>query len=84
MRAFLTGSGEVRFAEQRREEVYGWVEQTLVRHHYAGLDRAGESGGLSTDQVPGALQRSRFKYMGLRRQGAWEPERTADLASTQM
>ena len=39
MRAFLAGSGEVRFAGQRREEVYGWVEQTLVRHHYASLDR---------------------------------------------
>ena len=39
MRAFLAGSGEVRFAGQRRREVYGWVEQTLVRHHYASLDR---------------------------------------------
>ncbi len=24
------------FAGQRREEVYDWVEQTLVRHEYAG------------------------------------------------
>jgi transposase InsO family protein len=39
IRAFLAGSGEVRFAGQRREEVYGWVEQTLVRHQYASLDR---------------------------------------------
>jgi transposase InsO family protein len=39
IRAFLAGSGEVRFAGQRREEVYGWVEQTLVRHHYARLGR---------------------------------------------
>ena len=40
IRAFLAGSGEVRFAAQRREEVYGWVEQTLVRHQYASLKRA--------------------------------------------
>ena len=39
IRAFLAGSGEVRFAGQRREEVYGWVEQTLVRHQYAGVGR---------------------------------------------
>jgi transposase InsO family protein len=42
IRAFLAGSGEVRFAGQRREEVYGWVEQTLVRHEYATLDRPGK------------------------------------------
>jgi transposase InsO family protein len=42
MRAFLAGIGEVRFAGQRREEVYGWVEQTLVRHQYASLDRPGK------------------------------------------
>jgi transposase InsO family protein len=42
IRAFLTGSGEVRFAGQRRAEVYGWVEQTLVRHQYAGLERPGK------------------------------------------
>jgi transposase InsO family protein len=42
MRAFLAGSGEVRFAGLRREEVYVWVEQTLVRHEYAGLDRPGK------------------------------------------
>jgi len=42
IRAFLAGSGEVRFAGQRREEVYGWVEQTVVRHQYAGLDRPGK------------------------------------------
>jgi len=40
IRAFLAGSGEVRFAGQRREEVYSWVEQTLVRHRYASLGRA--------------------------------------------
>ena len=42
IRAFLAGSGEVRFAGQRREEVYGWVEQTLVRLEYASLDRPGK------------------------------------------
>jgi len=39
IRAFLAGSGGVRFAGQRREEVYGWVEETLVRHQYASLNR---------------------------------------------
>jgi len=39
IRAFLAGSGEVRFAGQRREEVYAWTERTLVRHQYAGLRR---------------------------------------------
>jgi transposase InsO family protein len=42
MRAFLAGSEPVRFAGQRREEVYGWVENTLVRHQYASLDRPGK------------------------------------------
>jgi transposase InsO family protein len=42
IRAFLAGSGEVRFAGQRREEVYGWVEQTLVRQQYASLDKPGK------------------------------------------
>jgi hypothetical protein len=40
IRAFLAGSGEVRFAGQRRKEVYAWTEQTLVRHHYTALSRA--------------------------------------------
>jgi hypothetical protein len=39
IRAFLAGSGEVRFSGLRQVEVYGWVERTLVRHEYAGLDR---------------------------------------------
>jgi hypothetical protein len=42
IRAFLTGSGEVRFAGLRRAEVYSWVERTLVRHEYASLDRMGK------------------------------------------
>jgi transposase InsO family protein len=40
IRVFLGASGEVRFAGLRREEVYAWVERTLVRHQYAGLVRA--------------------------------------------
>jgi transposase InsO family protein len=39
IRAFLAGAGEVRFAGQRREEIYGWVEQTLVQLEYASLKR---------------------------------------------
>lgn len=42
IRAFLAGSGEVRFAGQRRTEVYGWVEQTLVGQQYASLNRSGK------------------------------------------
>ena len=36
---FLSGTEEIRFAGQRRVEVYGWVERTLVRHQYASLGR---------------------------------------------
>lgn len=39
IRAFLAGIGEMRFAGQRREEVYAWTERTLVRHQYAALCR---------------------------------------------
>lgn len=39
IRAFLSGGGEVRFAGQRRPEVYAWVEKTLVRHQYSSLER---------------------------------------------
>jgi transposase InsO family protein len=42
IRAFLAGSDPVQFSGQRREEVYGWVEKTLVRHQYASLDRPGK------------------------------------------
>ena len=60
IRAFLAASGEVRFAGQRRAEVYEWVERTLVRHEYASLGRAdkgvvrqyvGRMTGLSRAQV---------------------------------
>src|ERR1041385_3432097 len=39
IRAFLAGSAPVQFAGQGREEVYVWVEKTLVRHQYAGLGK---------------------------------------------
>jgi hypothetical protein len=39
VRAFLAGAGEVRFAGQKRAEVYGWTERTLVRFGYAGLGK---------------------------------------------
>jgi len=39
VRAFLAGSGEMRFAGQSRAEVYGWAERTLVRFEYAGLGK---------------------------------------------
>jgi hypothetical protein len=40
IQAFLSGSSEVRFSGQHRDEIYAWTEQTLVRHEYAGLSRA--------------------------------------------
>jgi transposase InsO family protein len=42
IRAFLAGSDPVQFSGQRREEVYGWVEKTLLRHQYASLGRPGK------------------------------------------
>jgi len=43
IRALEAASGAVRFAGQRREEVYQWVERTLVRHQYASLRRPDKS-----------------------------------------
>ena len=37
IRALVAANSVVQFAGQRRQEVYEWVEQTLVRHQYAGL-----------------------------------------------
>ncbi len=42
IRAFLAGSGEVRFTGQRREEVYAWTERTLVLHQYLSLSKPGK------------------------------------------
>jgi transposase InsO family protein len=42
IRAFLAGSDPMQFSGQRREEVYGWMEETLVRRQYASLERPGK------------------------------------------
>ena len=39
IRALVAANSVVRFVGQRREEVYNWVERTLVRLEYAGLQR---------------------------------------------
>ena len=39
IRALVAANGVVRISGQRRDEVYGWMERTLVRHEYAGLPR---------------------------------------------
>lgn len=39
IRALVSANSAVRFTGQRREEIYEWVEKTLVRHEYAGLRR---------------------------------------------
>ena len=40
IQAFLEGSGEVGFKGQNREEVYGWVNQTLRQQRYEELKRS--------------------------------------------
>lgn len=40
IQAFLDGSGAVGFKGQNREEVYGWVDQTLRQQRYEGLLRS--------------------------------------------
>ena len=37
IRALVAANSVVRFAGQGRQEVYQWVERTLVRHQYASL-----------------------------------------------
>jgi transposase InsO family protein len=60
IRALVEANRVVRFAGQRREEVYEWVERTLARHDYAGLRKPdkgilrgylGQMTGLSRAQV---------------------------------
>jgi hypothetical protein len=63
IRAFLSGSGEVRFAGQQRGEVYGWVERTLVRHEYVSLNRANK--GLVRRYVARMTGRSRAQVTRL-------------------
>lgn len=41
IRAFLKASDELDFKAQNREEVYGWVNQTLRQQHYQDLGRTG-------------------------------------------
>ncbi len=41
IRAFLEASDEVAFEGRNRQEVYGWVDQTLREQAYERLDRAG-------------------------------------------
>src|SRR5947209_17043122 len=36
IRALVAANSVMRFAGQRRQEVYEWVERTVVRHQYAG------------------------------------------------
>jgi hypothetical protein len=40
IQAFLEGSGSVGFEGQNREEVYGWVNQTLRQQRYEELKRS--------------------------------------------
>lgn len=41
IRAFLDSSDGVRLEGQKREEIYGWVNQTLRQQHYEELKRRG-------------------------------------------
>src|ERR1035438_817879 len=41
IRAFLEGSEKVEFEGRNREEVYGWVNQTLRQQRYGELKRSG-------------------------------------------
>ena len=77
IQAFLGGSGGLRLAGQRRQEVYGWVEQTLVRYQYGILPREGKGlirryvarmTGLSRSQV--TLSGS-TKGRKAREEGSW-------------
>ena len=42
IRAFLDGSGEVRFQAHHRRELYEWVSQTLRQYNYGHLKREGK------------------------------------------
>jgi hypothetical protein len=52
IRAFLAGGGEVRFAGERREDVYAWVEQTLVWHQYASVQSSNRRQSAGSDVGP--------------------------------
>lgn len=60
IRELVSANSVVQFVGQRRDEVYGWVERTLVRHEYARLRKPdkgllrhyiGQMTGLSRAQV---------------------------------
>jgi IS30 family transposase len=57
IRAFLEGSGAVRFEAQERQEVYDWVNRILRQHDYGRLKREGK----------GLLRRYIAKMTGLSR-----------------
>ena len=57
IQAFLKGSDEVRFQGGSREEIYGWVDQTLRQQRYEELKRSGR----------GLLRRYLAKMTGLSR-----------------
>lgn len=57
IRAFLAASEEFRFEANNREELYGWVTQTLVEQEYAGQKR----------EAKGLLRRYIGKMIGLSR-----------------
>jgi transposase InsO family protein len=68
IRAFLEASDAVQFEGRNREEVYGWVEQTLRQQGYQELKRGGrglvhryleKTTGLSRAQVTRLIQRYR-------------------------
>jgi hypothetical protein len=63
IRAFLAGSGEVRFKGQERAEVYAWIERTLVRHRYARLGRADK--GVVRQYIERMMGRSRAQVTRL-------------------
>jgi transposase InsO family protein len=65
IQAFLEASGEVEFEGRNREEVYGWVEQTLRQQDYVKMKRSGRGlvrrylekmTGLSRAQVTRLIQ----------------------------
>ena len=45
IRVFLAASDGVQFEGRNREEVHGWVDQTLRRQGYEELERAGRGFG---------------------------------------
>ena len=76
VRAFLAGSGEVRFAGQCRTEINAWTERTLMRHQYACVGRREER----VLRLYVARMTGRFQKPG---SGASSPLSTASTANFQ-